>query len=233
MRITFFQDQKALDQLGSSIIIEELRENPQLKLCAATGSSPIGIYGELTRSAKTEPQLYSKLQVIKLDEWVGLNEKDPNSCEEYLQEHLIIPLGVTNNRFLSFNPCTENPEEECSLIRSKLDEIAPIDLCVLGLGKNGHLGFNEPGRFEPHSHVRELEGVSKAHQMIESSTSKPTHGMTLGIDDILSSKKIIMVVSGSGKEKAKEDLLSGVVFPGCPASILWEHPDVTCLVLNG
>lgn len=214
------------------MIVKKLKGKSQLKLCAATGNSPTGVYRKLIEHAKAEPQLYTQLQIIKLDEWVGLDKDDPGSCEKYLQEHLIMPLAISEDRFLSFNPNPTKPEEECLRVQTEFNKISPIDICVLGLGKNGHIGFNEPGRFEPHCHIRQLETESMGHSMIATSTFKPSLGMTLGMNDILSAKKIIMIVSGTGKEKATKDLLSGVISTDCPASILWKHPDVTCLVFQ-
>lgn len=232
MEIAFFQNQETLAQRGSSLIIEQLKAQPQLKLCAATGNSPTGVYRELTRYAKTERELFTRIQIIKLDEWVGLDKDDQGSCEKYLQEHLIIPLAISEERFLSFIPNPINPAEECLRVQTEFNKISPIDICVLGLGKNGHIGFNEPGKFEPHCHIRQLEGESMTHSMIATSTFKPSRGMTLGMNDILSAKKIIMIVSGTGKEKATQGLLSGVVSTDCPASILWKHADVTCLIFQ-
>lgn len=232
MQIEYFQNQEALDQSGSSIIIQKLHEQVRLKLCAATGNSPTGIYRKLIGHMKTAPQLYTQLQIIKLDEWVGLNKDASGSCEKYLQKHLITPLGISNDRFLSFNPDPIDPAAECLRVQTEFNKISPIDICILGLGKNGHIGFNEPGRFEPHCHVRQLQKESITHDMIIGYTFKPKLGMTLGMEDILSSKKVIMIVSGTGKEKATQGLLSGVISSDCPASILWKHPDVTCLVFQ-
>ena len=232
MEIEYFQDHKALDQKGSTMIIEMLRKNAELKLCAATGNSPTGIYKKLADHSMTAPQLYSRLQIIKLDEWVGLEKEDPGTCEKYLQDHLVKPLGISEDRFLSFDPNPIDPETECQRVQTKFNEISPIDVCVLGLGKNGHIGFNEPGRFEAHCHVRQLETDSMDHSMIAHSSFKPTLGLTLGVEDILSAKKIILIVSGTGKGRAIQDLLTGDVSSDCPASILWKHSDVSCLIFQ-
>lgn len=215
------------------MIIQKLKEQAMPKLCAATGNSPTGVYKKLIDYAKTDFELFSRLQIIKLDEWVGLDKDDSGSCESYLQEYLIRPLAISEDRFLSFNPNPADPMEECLRVQTQFNKMSPIDICVLGLGKNGHIGFNEPGRFEPHCHVRQLESESISHDMIADSTIKPSLGMTLGMKDILSSKKIIIIVSGTGKEEATRHLLSGVVSSDCPASILWQHPDVSCLVFKG
>ncbi len=232
MEIEFYKDQQALDQRGSTIIIQMLNEQAGLKLCAASGNSPTGIYKRLVSHAKTEPQLYEQLHIIKLDEWVGLDQGAAGTCEQYLQEHLIGPLDISEDRFLSFDSNPSDPAAECIRVQSEFHKISPIDVCVLGLGKNGHIGFNEPGKYEPYCHVRELETASMTHNMIANSTFKPKLGMTLGMEDILSAKKIILIVSGAGKERATQELLSGVISSDCPASILWKHPDVNCLVLK-
>ena len=111
-------------------------------------------------------------------------------------------------------------------------EQGPIDLCILGLGKNGHLGFNEPAdELQPHCHIADLAVQSQQHSMILDSSIKPTQGITLGMQEILSSKRILLLVSGSGKEEAKKKLLSGDITSQCPASLLWKRDNVDCLVV--
>jgi galactosamine-6-phosphate isomerase len=149
-----------------------------------------------------------------------------------LQKHILRPLKVTQERYFPFNPRAQDLEEECLRIQAMVKEQGPIDLCIMGLGKNGHLGFNEPAiELQPHCHIAELTTESQQHSMILGSSIKPTQGITLGMQDILSSKRIILIVSGSGKDEAKKQLLSGEITCECPASLLWKHNNVDCLVV--
>lgn len=108
---------------------------------------------------------------------------------------------------------------------------APIDLCILGLGKNGHIAFNEPGdTLHPYCHVAQLSPESMQHTMAQTMQTQPTYGLTLGMADILSAKKIILLITGSNKKSAIEKLLQSNLTTHLPASLLWLHPDVDCLI---
>ena len=232
MRISEFEEIYQMGQKAFSIVMDEIEHNPQLLLCAATGSSPLPLYRNLAEEAKKRAALFEHLRILPLDEWVGLPSSD-GSCHAFLQKHILRPLKVTQQRYFPFNLETENLEEECLRIQAMVKEQGPIDLCILGLGKNGHVGFNEPANeLQPHCHIADLTMESQQHSMIMDASTKPTRGITLGIQEILSSRRILLMVSGSGKEEAKKQLLSTEINPQCPASLLWKHDNVDCLVVR-
>jgi len=231
MRIAEFEEIDQMGQKAFSIVMDEIEHNPQLLLCAATGSSPLPLYRNLAEEAKKRAAVFDQLRVLPLDEWVGLSSSD-GSCNAFLQKHILGPLNITQERYFRFNAAAEDLKEECLRIQALVKVQGPIDLCILGLGKNGHLGFNEPAdELQPHCHIADLAVQSQQHSMILDSSIKPTQGITLGIQDILSSKRILLLVSGSGKEEAKKKLLSGDITSQCPASLLWKHHNVDCLVV--
>src|SRR4051794_14471180 len=134
----------------------KLRDKPDLLLCAATGGTPTRAY-ELFAQSWHHASAVSWLRVVKLDEWGGLPPDDPGTCEAYLRRHLLDPLGVTPDRYTGFRADAPDPAAECERVAAALDELGPPDLCVLGLGVNGHLGFNEPGPgLQAHPHVAKL-----------------------------------------------------------------------------
>lgn len=232
MRIAEFENTHQIGQKAFSIVMDEIEHNPQLLLCAATGSSPLQLYRNLAEEAKKRAAVFDQLRVLPLDEWVGLSSSD-GSCHAFLQKHILRPLKFAQERYFPFNPRAENLKEECLRIQALVKEQGPIDLCVLGLGKNGHLGLNEPAdELQPHCHIADLTIESQQHSMILDSSIKPTQGITLGMQDILSSKRILLLVSGNGKEEAKKQLLSGEITCECPASLLWKHDNVDCLVVT-
>lgn len=234
MQISYCNDYREMSRMAVSLVLNEIACTPDLLLCAATGSSPEGLYGELAASGGTDPALFSRLRVLKLDEWGGIPENDPASCEQFLRIRLLEPLGIPPERYISFVSDPENPEEECARIRSLLMSEGPIGLCILGLGKNGHLGLNEPAlRLEPFAHVASLTRESLQHSMIGSMKHKPAYGLTLGMGEILSSRKIVMLVTGEGKKEVTGKLLEEKVSTGLPASFLWLHPNVECLIDRG
>jgi galactosamine-6-phosphate isomerase len=166
MNITRYDDYELLSE-AAAIIHDEIKERRRLFLCAATGNSPRGLYKRLVEYHYHEPSLFDQLTVVKLDEWGGLSKNHPASCEHYLKNYLIDPLQIPAGRFISFASDTQDPEHECRNIQRKLDKHGPIDICILGLGSNGHIGFNEPAAYlEPYCHIARLAPSSLNHSMV-------------------------------------------------------------------
>ncbi len=232
MKIEHFSNDLQMGKRAATIVIEEIGKNPELLLCCAAGSSPATLYNQLVKHAIANTLLFKKMRIIMLDEWLGVNNTD-TSCDTYIRNELITPLSISENRYISFNTSTENPTDECKRIQSELKAKGPIDICILGLGKNGHLGFNEPGTFlQANCHLAPLTLESLQHNMIADTVAKPTYGITLGMEDILASKRIVLIVSGKSKNEAKQKLLSAKISTQCPASFLWLHKNVDCLIVN-
>lgn len=200
-------------------------------LCAPTGNSPVGLYQELIREAQRKPELFQRLRVIKLDEWLGIPASDAATCERFLKARLLDPLSIAAERYISFDPETADPAQECARISGELERQGPIDLCILGLGRNGHVGLIEPGALlQPGCHVTKLSEETLRHAMLSSRKEKPAFGMTLGIGDLLRSRKIVLLVTGKGKERVTARFLEGAVTPDLPATFLWPHHDVEVLL---
>jgi len=225
MRITRCATVAELNEKAADMIISELNKKPQNLFCTATGNSPTGIYKLL---AERKGAINTKgLSLLKLDEWYGLPMDHPASCEYYLQKHLIEPLGAAS--VTSFDSQAD-PEAECKRINDYLAKNGPIDICVLGLGQNGHLGFNEPADFlHPHAHLATLSETSLTHPMIKGSGVDMKYGLTLGLADILQSRKIILPVFGRNKNEIMQQLMEEKVSTYLPASLLWLHPNTECL----
>jgi galactosamine-6-phosphate isomerase len=219
-----------MSRRGARIILEELTRKPNLLLCASAGGTPSGTYALLAAQHSTQPGLFRKLRVLQIDEWGGLPPGHPASCETDLRTKLVDPLGLGPSQYVGFNTASKRPKDECDRIRAWLDRHGPIDLCILGLGLNGHVAMNEPGDFlEPHVHVARLAPSSQQHPMLAGLRRKPRYGLSLGMADILSSRKILLLVSGAHKRAALKLLLKPQVSPRFPASFLWLHPNTTVL----
>jgi galactosamine-6-phosphate isomerase len=232
MHIEYFPDEESLSQRGVNLVLEEINKKKDLLLCAATGNSPSKIYGKMIRESEKDLQLFQELRIIKLDEWWTVPANNKGTCEHYIREMLVEPLSIPDSRYISFLSDVADPGAECKRIRTALQQQGPIDLAVLGLGKNGHIGLNEPGKYlEPYCHLASLSEQSRQHGMIGGMAEKPSHGMTLGMKEILSSRKIILIVSGEGKTGAAKILFSGIVTTECPATFLWLHEQTFCLVV--
>lgn len=213
-------DYEQLSAAAADAIAARIRQNPSLLLCLATGSTPTRTYEILATKPKS---LFDKIRILKLDEWGGIPMQSPASCETYLRRILIDPLHLSA-RYTAFESQPHDPAAECARIASWLKQNGLIDLCVLGLGVNGHLGFNEPApALQARSHVANLSLESLQHYMVQQLESKPTFGLTLGIEDLLESREIILLVSGPGKTGPLRETLCGPINPRFPASYLQQH----------
>ena len=155
---------------------------------------------------------------------------NPATCEVYLQKHLLSPLKVDPSRIISFNSDPKDPEREIERVGKEFAEAGDIDLCILGMGLNGHLGFNEPSdHLIAGIHLAELADTSKRHDMIKRLNRNIRYGFTLGMNDIMRSKKIVLMVNGSHKKEAFRRFFLEGITTQFPATMLWMHPDVTVI----
>ena len=220
-------------EAAAHVIAAAVANNESL-LCLPAGNSPAGLYQELVREAARKPDVFRSLRVVKLDEWLGVPASDPATCEHFLKSRLLDPLAIVAERYISFDSETADPVRDCARVRGELERQGPIDLCVLGLGKNGHVGLNEPGpSLQLHCHVAKLSGQTLRHAMMSSREAKPAYGLTLGIGDILRARKIVLLVTGEGKERVIARFLDGTVTTDLPASFLWLHHDLEVLLDDG
>ncbi len=234
MNIVILNSYDEISTKASEIIIQELGLNSNLLLCTATGGSPTKTYQLLGEEKEKNPKLFNRLRVVKLDEWGGVSQENKGTCESYLQKHVLRPLQIGDNRYLGFNTNPENPQKECDRIQQKLNDEGPIDLCILGIGSNGHLAFNEPDEFlQPFCHVAKLSVKTLEHKMTNFMEFKPKYGLTLGMANILQSKKIVILVTGKGKSQIVQKFLNEGINTQLPASFLWLHHNVTCLIDAG
>jgi galactosamine-6-phosphate isomerase len=226
-RVHHCRDYREMSGEAAARVIAAAVAKSDSLLCAPAGNSPAGLYRELIREAEGKPDLFRSMRVVKLDEWLGLPASDAATCEHFLRSRLLDPLAVTAERYITFDPETADPQRECANVQGELERQGPIDLCILGLGKNGHVGLNEPGpSLQPHCHVAKLSGETLRHAMFGSRESKPAYGLTLGIGDILDARKIVLLVTGEGKERIIARFLDGTVTTDLPATLLWLHRDL-------
>ena len=228
-------EEKNYDMLSlraAKYICRLIKENPEAVIICATGSTPTRMYADLARLVEEERVDCSKVTIVKLDEWVGLLPSDPSTCEFYIKQHVLEPLGIPESNYISFQSNTPDPQNECERIDTILHNLGnEPDLCILGLGANGHLGMNEPGTDpESHTHVATLTSQTRAHTMLSGNTQTVTRGMTLGIQDILQTKTAMLLVSGAQKKAQFERFMRKEDGSNFPASYLWDHKNVSCFV---
>jgi|CXWL01.1.fsa_nt_gi glucosamine-6-phosphate isomerase len=221
-------DSAALAGTVADRIVAALRAKPELLLCLATGASTLRTYELLAARAAKDEALFSRARWIKLDEWLGLAADDPASCELFLRRVLLGPLSLPPSRYCGWEGRTTDSAAECRRIAAWLDREGPVDLQILGLGANGHLGFNEPGAAtDSGPHLAQLSATSLSHAMLVGARDPVDRGLTLGLGDILRSRRIFLLVSGAHKAAQLRRLALGEESPDFPASCLHRHPAVT------
>lgn len=230
MHVQIDKDYTAMSARAADFIVAELKQRPDLLLCASAGGTPTGPYEQLAVRHAHQPQLFKKMRVVQIDEWVGPAPSHPATCRYDLQTKLLDPLRIKGSRFKGYKSDAADPHREPKSMSQWLAKNGPIDICILGLGLNGHIAMNEPGNeLVPHAHVSKLTAQSQKHSMLATLKSKPRLGLTLGMADILSSRKILLLVSGPAKTAILKRTLKLQVATHLPASFLHLHADVTVL----
>ena len=224
-----FPNHEAVSRFAAERLAEELRRKPDSLLCLATGRTPMRTYELLAERRTSEPQLFDRMRIVNLDEWTGLSPDDPATCGRHLRDALIDPLDMAD-RYISFESQAADPDADCVRVATWLAQNGPIDISVLGLGVNGHLGFNEPADFlQPHAHLVRLSESSLSHTMIGECAARPARGVTLGMDDLMQSKKVYFLVTGRTKRLILREILTGRINTVVPGSLLHLHPNAELL----
>lgn len=231
MNFRFFSDFESMSTEGFELIKKEVEKKPNLLFCVASGGSPSGTYAQMVAHKKMNPDFGNQLRVIKLDEWGGLEPDSPFTSELDVQQKFVQPMGITSDRYWTIDPETLDPEGACQTMEQVLEREGPLDICILGIGVNGHIALNEPSEIHQlQYHVCELATSTLANGMLKTLKQPPSFGMTIGLRGILQSKLILLFIAGSGKKEAFERLQNPIVSGQFPASFLWLHPNVQVLV---
>ncbi|MCS0673323.1 glucosamine-6-phosphate deaminase [Cytobacillus firmus] len=232
MKIIRTADYNDMSQKAAQLMIEKIRQQPDMTLGLATGSTPKGVYAELIKDHQKNGTSYEKITTINLDEYIGLLSSDPNSYRHFMNSELFDHLDIRLENTHLPNGAAEDMSQECERYEQLIKDLADIDLQLLGIGRNGHIGFNEPGTsFQSRTHVVELaESTRKANaRFFNSIEDVPAQAITMGIASILDSREIILLASGSAKAEAIRQLVYGEPDEQFPASALKLHENVTII----
>jgi glucosamine-6-phosphate deaminase len=229
MQIIIVSDYAALSKEGARQVAGEIRVKPASSLVPASGDSPVGTWNELIALEKAGEFDSSGLTICQLDEYLGLKADDDRTLWGWSKRTLVTPLGIPEARCIRLNCDTEDAVATCAAYDAAVDKIGGFDLCVLGLGPNGHLGFNEP----PADQTATTREVVLSEESLKSNASYwggldrvPLRAMTAGMRQILASKRILLLVSGKKKRDILNKVINGPVTPEVPASYLQLHPNV-------
>ncbi len=230
MTIYKTNDYQDMSRKAANIISAQIIMKPNCVLGLATGSSPIGLYKQLIEWYQKGDLDFSKVTTINLDEYKGLGPDDDQSYRYFMNENLFNHINIDKSHTYVPNGLEMNEEKACSDYNQVIAQSGGIDIQLLGLGNNGHIGFNEPDSvFKCETHCVNLtpSTIEANRRFFENEDAVPRQAYTMGIKNIMQAKKILVVVSGEAKAKALKDALYGPVTPSVPASVLQLHPDVT------
>lgn len=217
-----------LSEMAANIVMKVLRENPQPVLGLATGSTPEKMYQLLVEKYKRNEVSFQHAVSFNLDEYIGLSADDKNSYHYYMNEHLFQSIDIKRENIFLPNGMATDFEMECAEYEQQIDRFGKIDLQILGVGPNGHIGFNEPGTsFTERTHVVALEESTREAnaRFFPSLADVPTKAITMGIGTIMEAKQIVLLVQGDHKAEILQEIVHGGVTENVPASILQRHPN--------
>lgn len=230
MNIIVTKDYNDLSRKAANIISAQIITKPNCVLGLATGSSPVGTYAQLVEWYKKGDLDFSQVSTVNLDEYRGLDHDNDQSYYYFMNEHLFSKVNIDKSRTFLPDGMEEDSAKACRDYNEIIHSLGGVDLQLLGLGHNGHIGFNEPGTaFEKETHCVTLtERTIKANmRFFVSESDVPRQAYTMGIRTIMSAHKILVVVSGADKADIVKEAFFGPVTPAVPASILQMHGDVT------
>ncbi len=232
MRVIVCDNQQEIARLGADMIAEVVKANPKAVLGLATGSSPVPMYSELIRRYEAGELDFSSVRSVNLDEYYPLAPDNDQSYRYFMNHQLFDHINIDKNNTNVPDGLASDPETACAAYENLIRELGGIDIQVLGIGGNGHIGFNEPAdALDPMTHLTDLtEDTIRANsRFFESEADVPRHALTMGIGSILSARRIMLIATGEAKAKAIATVLSGKLTTACPASMLNLHSDVTIL----
>ena len=230
MKIYKAKDYKDMSRKAANIISAQVIMKPNCVLGLATGSTPIGTYDQLVEWYNKGDLDFSEVTTVNLDEYKGLPRTNDRSYYYFMHQHLFDRVNIDPERTNVPNGMEPDAEKECGRYEELIRSLGGVDLQLLGLGHNGHIGFNEPGEaFEKETHCVDLtESTIEANKrFFASADDVPKQAYTMGIKTIMQAKKILIVVNGENKADIVERAFFGPVTPEVPASILQLHNDVT------
>lgn len=223
---------KELSRKAANIIAAQVISKPNCVLGLATGSTPIGTYDRLTEMYNDGDLDFSAVTSVNLDEYIGLDGESDQSYRWFMNHHLFDRVNINKEQTFVPGGKVSDLEAEAAAYDARIKELGGIDLQLLGIGLDGHIGFNEPDdKFTAETHVVKLhESTIEANSRFFNDISEvPTEAITMGMEAIMQAKKVLLVANGPAKKEILEKAFFGPITPEVPASILQLHPDLTVI----
>lgn len=233
MHVINVKDYEEMSEKATDILVHRIHSLEKPVLGLATGSTPEGLYQRLIEEYEQGAISFKHVTTFNLDEYVGLEQNDSNSYYQFMNEKLFRHVDIAMERIHIPNGAALDLGKECDAYEHAIKQAGGIDIQLLGIGANGHIGFNEPGTpFSSKTDIVDLEKttIQANARFFHSIEEVPTQAVSMGIETIMNSKEILLLVSGEAKADAMAKLLAGGVSEDFPASILNNHANVTVIV---
>lgn len=228
MKITIVKDETTFDSLAAWRVIGEILNNPRAVIGLATGRTTRNLHEIIAKIHMQYPFDVSKVTIFGVDEVINVPREYAGACYTMLKDELIDALGIDESQFIMPPTTSDDFDKECRIFQEAIRERGGADIQLLGLGENGHLGFNQPGSpFEGEAWVTHMDEALEARIRKETNTPPEVAlgGLTLGLKNIMQSRKIVLLAKGARKADIVKQMLEGPVTPDVPASILQLHPN--------
>ena len=228
MEISISRTYKELSKQAANDVIQHMQASANKLLCIASGDTPAGLYEEIVNEATNHQLDISNWKFVGLDEWTGMNGTDEGSCRYHLNRQFFHPLKIKEENICFFDGRAKDLKEECASTENFIQQHGGIDVTILGLGLNGHIGMNEPGTpIHLPSHIAAIDSeTQKAGQKYFNSPRQLLQGITLGLANLMEARHVILLVSGAHKGGIVKRILEEKISEQLPASLLRQHASV-------
>ncbi len=232
MKIIICKDYDEVSKRAASLVIENIQNSPKLNIGLATGSSPIGLYNNLIKAYQNKEVSFREISSYNLDEYIGIERSHPQSYYNFMFENLFRHIDIDQKNIHIPNNDLSKIDDIVNDYNQILHE-NPLDLQILGIGSNGHIGFNEPGTpLDSETFIVTLDEQTRKDnsRFFKNLDEVPKFAITMGIKNIMYSNKIILIASGKEKAHVVKQMIKGKITNHFPASILQLHPDCTIIL---
>lgn len=225
-----YADFESMSAAAARLVISRIQQRPEIRIGLSSGNTPTLTYKLIGNYLAKHSELIPRIDVVQLDEWVGLPPEDPSSCQNYLRISVSLPWQLAEDQCQFLNGTHAQRNSQIKILKRQLASKS-LDLCILGLGRNGHLALNEPGSdIADTSRIVDLHPESRNHSMLSHSSITVKQGMTIGLQEISEAEELILLVSGQGKKEVFYQFLSKKRVEELPVSLLHGHPNSKCFV---
>ena len=226
MEVKVREDYEAVSDTAAELVLRQIQEKPDSVLGLTAGSSPMGLYERLQQAYRAGEADFSRVRIFTLSEYIGLSDENEQSFAYYTRKYFCEGLNLARENIFMPDGMADDIAQECARYGKAIEAAGGIDMMILGIGPNAHIGFNEPGpAFVPETHVVELSEATRAAnaRFFENPADVPYWAVSMGMRDIMLAQQVLLLASGPGKTEALVMAVAGDITPKAPASVLQLH----------